>query len=287
MTDEHKRTAASVLARLKNVADRTGEQFNPLLSRYVGYRWLYRLSTSPHRDRFLLKGATMFLFWTGAVHRLTRDIDLLLLSASDADAVATTFRAVCAIECPQDGVLFDPDSVRAQPIRIDQAYGGIRVMITAHLGTARVPVQVDVGLGDAVTPGPLNVTLPSVIEHVPNVTLLGYPVETAIAEKFEAMVTLGTTTSRMKDFFDIAFLADTLDISSDSLRRAVSATFRRRGTALPASASADDLVNDSLFQARWQAFVRKNAIVAPYSDLGYVASRIELLLTPVLHPQSG
>lgn len=282
MSDDYLRTAASVLARLKNVADQTGEQYNPLLSRYVGYRLLYRLAQSEHHDQFLLKGATMFLYWTGAVHRPTRDIDLLMLSASGVEQIAAVFRSICAVECHEDGVLFKPESVQAQQIRVDQAYGGTRVTLTAQLGTARVPVQVDVGLGDAVSPGPLSLTLPNIIERVPPVAIRGYPIETAIAEKFEAMVTLGTTSSRMKDFFDIAYLADTVAVSPDILRSAIEATFRRRRTPMPAATSIQNLQSEHQFQVRWQAFVRKNAIVPPFDDLAYVLSRVEDLINPSL-----
>lgn len=277
--------AASVLARLKNEADRSGEAFNPLLARYVGFRFLYRISQSSLNEQFLIKGATMFLVWTGSQHRPTRDIDLLLLNESEVKNLAKAFMEICQIACPEDGVVFDPESVAAQPIREDNAYGGTRVTLIGRLGSAKVPLQIDVGLGDTVTPQANQVTLPSILDSVPPTIMRGYPVETAIAEKFEAMVSLGMTNSRMKDLFDIAFLADTMTLESDELGAAMRATFQRRRTELPEeppTALTEAFRQDTQVLARWNAFAKKNRISDPYSDLSYVQARITNLLMPLL-----
>lgn len=269
--------AASVLARLKNEAAKNLEPFNPLLARYVGFRLLYRLSMSPHRNQFLIKGATMFLFWTGSVHRPTRDLDLLSLSQSDMEELRNLFAAICKLECPEDGVVFDPDSVTSELIREQLAYGGSRVKLVGYLGTARIALQIDVGLGDAVTPGPVEVIIPGIVSAVPEARVHGYPVESAIAEKFHAMVVLGLNNGRMKDYFDVAYLADTISIDLDTLRQAVEATFRRRKTDLPADEPIclrkEFRTNEAVI-ARWRAFVRKNSITTPYGDLEYIQSKL-------------
>lgn len=282
--------AASVLARLKNEADRSGEAFNPLLARYVGFRFLYRISQSSLNEQFLIKGATMFLVWTGSQHRPTRDIDLLLLSESEVKDLAEAFKEICQIPCLEDGVMFDPESVSAQPIREDNAYGGTRVTLVGRLGSAKIPLQIDVGLGDVVTPQPNQVVLPSFLDSVPPTVMQGYPVETAIAEKFEAMVSLGMTNSRMKDLFDIALLADTMTLASSELGSAVKATFQRRRTEIPRelpTALTESFLVDPQVLARWNAFTKKNRISDPHSDLSYVQARISNLLMPIVNNGSS
>ncbi len=278
--------ATSVLAKLKNEALKTGELFNPLLSRYVGFRFLYRLSVSTHRDRFLLKGATMFLFWTGSIHRPTRDLDLLSLNDADITNLENLFKEICDVECPADGVTFAPSSVKAELIREEQTYGGTRLTVVGFIGTARIPLQVDIGLGDVVTPSPINVTIPPIISTVPEANLQGYPLESSIAEKFQAMVVLGIANSRMKDFYDVAYLANTLEVSTDTLREAILATFRRRQTPIPTETPVSlspEFLADPLIQARWRAFVRKNNIKAPYADLAYVQEQVRGLVLPALN----
>lgn len=277
--------SASILSRLKNEAAKNSEPFNPLLARYVGFRLLYRLSISPYRDQFLIKGATMFLFWTGSAHRPTRDLDLLSLTNSDPDELRDLFVSICEIECAEDGVVFDSDSVTSELIREEQAYGGSRIKLVGYLGTARIPLQIDVGLGDAVTPGPVETIIPGIVSAVPEARIRGYPVETAIAEKFHAMVVLGLNNSRMKDYFDVAMLAYSMFIDADTLRRAVEATFRRRKTELPVEVPIcfkKEFANDPQVSTRWRAFVRKNDITTPFDDLEFVQSKLRGLLLPTI-----
>jgi hypothetical protein len=277
--------AASVLARLKNEAAKNAEPFNPLLTRYVGFRLLYRLSVSPYRHQFLIKGATMFLFWTGSAHRPTRDIDLLSLTHADLNDLRSQFVAICSLNCPEDGVVFDPDSVASDLIREAQAYGGSRIKIVGYLGTARIPLQIDVGLGDAVTPGPVTVIIPGIVSAVPEARLDGYPVESAVAEKFHAMVVLGVSNSRMKDYYDVAVLASLMTIDADTLRSAIKATFQRRKTELPIAVPIfleDEFASDPDVAARWRAFVRKNSITTPFDDLVFIQSKMRDLLLPTI-----
>jgi predicted nucleotidyltransferase component of viral defense system len=276
---------------LKALADRIGEGFNPLLDRYVAFRLLHRLSASRFADRFYVKGATMFLIWMGTMHRPTRDIDLLGLTAQDENDLRDAFRELCAIECPEDGVIFDPETVRAEAIREEQTYGGIRIKLVGYIGKAKIPLQVDVGFGDAVTPAAPDIELPGIIGGIPAIKLKGYPVETAIAEKLQAMVALGLGNGRMKDFLDVARLAEAMRFDGATLARAIRATFDRRRTKIPTDiplALTAEFYSDGLVTARWRAFVARNSVQPPYDSLGFVSARIlKLVLLPLQAVYSG
>ena len=191
--------SASVKARLQNVAAIRGEDFNLLLLRYGIERLLFRLSQSPHADRFLLKGAMLFVVWDEKTHRPTRDLDLLGFGSTEKADLIQVFAAVAAVPVVDDGIVFDPKSVQATDIREDNAYGGVRIRLLGKLGTAEVPVQIDVGAGDVVTPAPERATFPAPLDF-PAPQIRTYPVYTVVAEKFEAMVKLGIANTRMKDF---------------------------------------------------------------------------------------
>lgn len=262
-------TTASVLARLQNEAKRSGETFNAVLGRYVGFRLLYRLAKSPFADQFVLKGANMFLFWLGEMHRPTKDFDLLGMSA-DPEELAKIFREVVAIDCPEDGVAFDPESIRALAIREENAYGGVRVTLLGFIGKARIPVQVDIGFGDAVTPGPVEIEIPAMIRDVPASSMQCYNAETSFAEKLEALTRLGLANSRMKDFYDLATLIQHGSLDPEVLKKAVDATFIRRKAApleeMPLGLT-EEFWADSVVATRWKAFVKKNNLSPPLDNL--------------------
>ena len=156
--------AQSVQTRLVGHAKALGIDPNLVLTRYAAERLLYRLSRSPHAERFVLKGALMLLVWLGETIRPTRDADLLGFGALDAESLRATFAELCALEVEPDGLLFDAATVQVAPIRVEDAYGGQRIKLLAHLGAARLPVQVDVGIGDAVFPEPQWIDYPSLLD---------------------------------------------------------------------------------------------------------------------------
>ena len=197
--------SASILARLLTLAKQRGDDYNLLLNRFGMERLLARVSTSPHADRFLLKGALLFALWYDTPHRPTKDADLLGFGPDDEANLVATFRDIAAMDLG-DGIVFDPDSVKADAIREDNTYGGTRITLVARIGSARCTLQIDVGFGDAVTPGPQTVAYPTLLGDFPAPTLRAYPVYTVIAEKYQAMVMLGQANSRMKDFFDVAVI---------------------------------------------------------------------------------
>ncbi|CAM4065931.1 nucleotidyl transferase AbiEii/AbiGii toxin family protein [Roseateles saccharophilus] len=254
--------AASVRARLLNLAKAEGSDFNGVLVRYALERLLYRMSCSAHAENFLLKGALLFALWYDMPHRPTRDMDLLGFGASDLASLEQTFREIASIEA-DDGIVFDPASVTAQEIRKDAGYAGARIVFTAELARARCKVQVDIGFGDAVTPGPVHAAYPVLIADFPAPQLRTYPVYSVIAEKLHAIALLGMANSRMKDYLDLWVMLDRETLDPALLARAIAATFSRRGMDVPIEPPiglTDEFANDSTRQAIWKAFLLKNEI---------------------------
>lgn len=275
--------AASVRARLLNVAKAQGVDFNRVLARFAVERILYRLTQSKYADRFLLKGALLFTLWYDMPHRATRDADLLGSGASDLNSVAQVFSEIVAIAV-DDGMVFDPTSITAEEIRKEAGYGGVRVVIAGELAKARCKTQIDVGFGDAVTPGPVASVYPVLLDDLPAPRLLAYPTYTVVAEKLHAMALLGMTNSRLKDYFDLSVLLERESLDTDLLAQAIKATFERRGMALPDQLPVgltDEFAHDASRQALWQAFVRKNEL-AP-EPLAAIVGRLRAALGSVLN----
>ena len=256
--------AASVRARLLNVAKAEQSDFNGVLVRYALERLLYRLSQSAHAERFLLKGAMLFTLWYDMPHRPTRDVDLLGFGASDLPSIEQTFRDIVSVVV-EDGIRFDPDSVTAEEIRKEAGYAGARVLIGAELAGARVKTQVDVGFGDAVTPGPVSAIYPVLLDDFPAPSLQTYPVYTVIAEKLHAITLLGMTNSRLKDYLDLSVLLQREVLDADILATAIAATFNRRAMPVPSELPiglSDEFALDPSRQLLWRAFLNKNQLVA-------------------------
>lgn len=271
---------ASILARLLTLARQRGDDYNLLLTRFAVERLLARVSTSPHAGRFLLKGALLFSLWYDTPHRPTRDADLLGFGPDDAASLVATFREVAAMDLG-DGIVFDPASIKAAAIREDNAYGGTRIQLTARIGSARCALQIDVGFGDAVTPEPQTLAYPTLLNGFQPPMLRVYPVYTVIAEKYQAMVMLGRANSRMKDFFDLAFIARRTELDGATLASAIAATFARRQTALPAErplALTSEFSDEPAKQRQWRAFLGKNRLTA--GSLAETVALLDLLLWP-------
>lgn len=254
--------AASVRHRLLNLSRARQEDFNLLLTHYAIERLLYRLSQSPVSERFLLKGAMLFSLWTGQQHRPTRDLDLAGRGDSSAAELLALFQSLCIQPVLPDGLTFDVDSVNVVEIREGQEYPGQRVQMVAYLGTARVHLQIDIGFGDAVTPGPVDAQYPTLLDF-PAPQLRVYPRETVIAEKLQAMISLGIANSRMKDFYDIWFMARTFHFEGQLLVDAIRATFERRRTDIPTEpplALTEVFTSHPQKVRQWQAFLSRNEV---------------------------
>jgi predicted nucleotidyltransferase component of viral defense system len=278
--------AASVRARLLNVAKATGTDFNLVLVRFALERLLYRLSTSAHADRFVLKGALLFTLWYDLPHRATRDADLLGFGASDTASMAAVFKDIAAMagkDAGNDGIVFDPASVRVESIRKSAGHGGVRVTLNGQLANARCVAQVDVGFGDAVTPGPQEAVYPVLLGDLPAPHLRTYPVYTVIAEKLHAVVVLGMVNSRLKDYLDLVVIVEREALDEATLALAINATFQRRSTGLPAALPvglSDEFASDATRMALWHALLKKNAIV--HRPLMDVVGVIRAVLWPAL-----
>ena len=277
-----KNLAASVKARLQNVATQRDESFNLLLTRYGIERLLYRLSQSPHADRFLLKGAMLFVIWDDHTHRPTRDLDLLGFVAVEKSEMTQIFRDVIGTTVPDDGLIFDSSSVQADEIRETATYGGIRIRLLAKLGSAEIPVQIDIGVGDAVTLEPESVMFPVLLDFpAPKVRV--YPAYTVVAEKFEAMVSLGATNTRMKDFYDLWFLSHRFEFDPTLLSTAIQATFTRRQTRLTPNPEpfGENFATDPIKQVQWTAFLRRNDLRGASPQFPEVMAHIRDFIGPV------
>jgi predicted nucleotidyltransferase component of viral defense system len=261
MSKPARNVGASVRSRLLTLARAKGQPFDVLLTRYVLERLLYRLSLSPYRDRFVLKGALLITTWFIDPHRPTRDLDLLGFGDASPEAVLTIFREVCGTHV-DDGVTFDVKKLRIDLIREELEYGGVRLRTVASVSGARITVVVDIGFGDAVEPGLEEIDLPVLLDFPPP-HVRAYPRETVIAEKFQAMVALGRANSRMKDFYDLWVLSKEYEFEPDRLIKAIAATFGRRRTAIPTEvpdALSREFARDTGKRQQWDAFVRDLAV---------------------------
>jgi len=287
MARERRNIGASIRARLLDRARAESADFQILLTRYALERLLYRLSLSAHRDRFILKGAMLLTTWVADRFRSTRDLDLLGYGENSPERIADAFREICAQPVDDDGVVFDVEGLEASPIREEVDYGGVRVRTTATIACARVPIQVDIGFGDAITPGPVEIDYPTLLD-APAPHLRAYPVETVIAEKFEAIVTLGIANSRLKDFYDLWRIAETFQLERAPLAAAVQRTFARRETPLPNGAPVG--LTDAYIEAwdrQWRAFLGRERMAAAPEALADVIADLRRFLLPLTEAMDG
>lgn len=283
MKPEVKNIPASMRAKLYALAQKRKEDFQFVLTRWVAERFLYRLGESKHHDRFVLKGATLFLIWKGELARPTRDVDFLCYGSADTGRVVHTIREICSLTAA-DGIEFDLDKIRAEEIRDDADYGGVRVFVPAVLDKAKVTVQIDIGFGDVVDPAPVETKFPVILD-LPPPSLRAYPPEVVIAEKLQAMIQLGIANSRMKDFFDIWTLSREQTFRMARLRRAIVATFEHRKTPLPESsptALTDSFLRDPEKVKLWKAFLKRIHLPGGDAELADVGTYIWGFLKPVL-----
>ncbi len=274
----------SIRQRLLNISRNRREDFQFLLVRYALERFLYRLSKSEYTDRFILKGAFLLMAWSDQPYRPTRDLDLLSFGESSSDGLVKSFVDICQTEVELDGLVFDTNSITVNEIREDQVYEGQRVKLMAFLGKARIPLQIDIGYGDLVTPQPETFNFPSIIGMAP-ARIRAYPKETVVAEKLQAAANLGMQNSRMKDFYDLLWLARFFSFEGTLLVKAIRTTFQHRKSELHEKvplALTDEFSKDQVKQIQWQAFMRKNGISEVSENLEDVVIEMRKFLIPPL-----
>jgi hypothetical protein len=246
---------------------------------------LYRLSISQHADKFILKGASLFLVWKKQNYRVTKDADLLSFAPADVGHITLVFRELCQVASEEvDGMVFMPDTVRAVAIREVQEHGGIRVTLLGLLHQARIPLQVDIGFGDTVTPEPERIEFPTLLD-APAPRMLACPRYTMVAEKLETMVRLGMANSRMKDFYDAWLLAKLFEFDGPILCKAVHNTFSRRSTPLSQGlpkAFTREFREDAEKQTQWRAFARRSKPEMTEDELSTVIDDVAAFLAPII-----
>lgn len=279
--------AASVRARLLNQAMTQREEFERTLVRYADERLLYRLGASAAREQCVLKGASLLTAWMPDPYRATRDVDVLTLGSPDSGAIRKIVEEICAVPCPDDGLRFDLSELVVEDIRAEEAYTGKRARFVAVLGTARIRLQMDFGLGDALVTGPYEIDYPTMLEGLPAPRLRAYPREATVAEKFEAMVSLDTRNSRMKDFHDVWALSSAFAFDGATLQRSIAACFERRRTSWSDELSrclTSAFYQDAAMQSRWRNYLRAGAVlIAPPSQFERIGDRIIAFIGPVRH----
>jgi hypothetical protein len=275
-------TAASVHQRLLNKAKESSRPFNELLQHYAIERFIYRISKSSPADRFILKGALVFSAWSGAASRPTMDIDFLGRIDNSLEVVVVAMKEACGKDVEEDGMSFDPEKVSAVRIAEDAEYEGVRVRVPGSLGNARVSLQIDIGFGDVIVPGPSRITYPTLLEFPPP-ELSGYSMESTIAEKYQAMVKLGGLNSRMKDFYDIWMLSRLFDFKGATLAEAVKKTFENRKTPITAAPAVfqRSFAEDEDKQVQWTGFIKKAKLDNSPGAFGEVVAAVRVFLEPV------
>lgn len=285
--------AASVRQKLSNLAKEKGDEFQNLLTRYALERLLYRLCLSQYRDRFILKGAMLFVAWSQEPHRATRDLDLLCHGDNCVTHLEEIFREICVIQAQEDGLTFQSDTVRGVETKEDQEYQGVRITLKGFITGTRtqIPIQVDIGFGDAVSPSPDEIEYPVILSDFTAPVLKAYPRETVVAEKFQAMVHLGMANSRMKDFYDLWYLSTTYKFSGEVLSNSIKATFDRRESKIPKVipiALTTEFSGDKEKIKQWKAFLKKGKLEDRVEDFGNVIECLErFLMVPASELSQG
>lgn len=285
MTKRVTNIAASVGQKLRNIARERNEDFALVLTKFALERVLFRLSQSKHRGSFVLKGALLFELWTEERYRTTRDADLLARGDNSPERFVNVFRDVCDIAVVDDGLRFDVQTVKAERTTEDADYQGVRVTFVGYLENARIPIQIDIGFGDVVTPAPVEAEFPTLLDF-PAPKLLAYPRESVVAEKFEAMVKLGIANSRMKDFYDLWKLSRNFAFDGLLQSEAVKKTFARRETDLPTEkmpvAFTAEFYQDEVKQKQWKGFCEKNRRYIADLSLREICLAIVKFLMPIV-----
>ncbi len=274
---------ASVRQRLLNQSRAQERPFQELLQYFAMERFLYRLSKSPSSDQFILKGALLLTAWRAPQSRPTMDIDLAGRTSNELHHIADLVGVVCEVVTEPDGVEFNRGSIEVSRIKEDADYEGVRVRFHATLAKARIPMQIDIGFGDVIVPGPTEVEYPTLLDF-PAPLLRAYPKETVIAEKLEALTKLGLLNSRMKDYYDLALLSRMYSFEGENLIAAIVATFRHRGTSVEAEpvGLTDAFYADPARAIQWRAFVRRSRFAGEPGDLEKLVGEVRRFASPLL-----
>ena len=255
-----KNAGKSVKTRLLNLMNETGYKYMYLLARYFNERVLYKVSVSQYKDNFVLKGGSLLYALNGLETRPTIDVDFMADRISrDREYLENVFREILSIPCDEDGVIFDVETLKSEPITVDEQYPGTRFLVTAHMDSIVYPMSMDIGFGDVITPCPEAVDYPLLLQDMPSINIQAYSLETVIAEKFHAMIDRDVLNSRMKDFFDCYQILTTRELSDEILYEAINATFNNRQLEMKTDLKlfTEDFATDEMRQKQWKSFLKK------------------------------
>lgn len=272
--------AASVRQRLLNLSREKEQDFQRVLVSYGLERLLYRLSISEHRDRYILKGGMLVTLWTIDPGRFTQDVDFLVFGHDDEERLIADFTEILSQDV-EDGLTFDIDEITAAPIRDDQVYGGMRLKTSAYLKKTKIPIVIDLGFGDAITAPGYEIDYGSLLD-MPSASVRAYSPATVMAEKFQAVIALGIVNGRMKDYYDLYAVPRSVDISDEDLAQAISSTFKRRDTNIPADRPAglsEAFSKDGAKQTQWAAYAAGSEVAD--LTLAHIADDIWARLSPI------
>ena len=270
--------SASILSRLLNYSRKKHENYQFLLIRYISERFLYRLGKSKYHEQLILKGAYLLtVMLQNQTYRATKDIDFLKTGDTISRTIIEALRDICSIEYPEDGVSFDLDSIRLEDIREQNDYHGQHAKIIAYIGKTRSTLHIDIGFGDIVYPNPGQLIIPSILDQSAAI-ISSYPIESVIAEKLEAIISISLLTSRMKDFYDLYAIVSCMKVNYKSVCQAITKTFNRRGTEIPRS--MPDVFSAAVFEdyikkKQWGAFIQKIRTGHPSLNFHTVISKIQ------------
>ena len=281
--DVVKNMGASVRQRLLNHAKASGRPFAEVLQYYAMERFLYRLSVSPHVESFTLKGALLLTAWEAPISRPTMDVDLLGRTDNAVDMIVTLMREISQLAVSDDGIIFDPTSFAGEAIREDADYAGVRTTFIGRVDSARVHMQIDIGFGDVVTPGPEQLTYPTLLDF-PAPILSGYSRETVMAEKLQVLVQLRMLNTRMKDYFDLWLLSQQPELNKGTLRTAIERTFKKRNIEIEKTpiGLSTEFGNDPTKQVQWTAFLKRSALTEAPDNLADVVRELRAFFEEIL-----
>lgn len=277
-----KNAGVSVRQQLLNLARQSERPFAEILQYYMIERFIYRLSKSIYKDKFILKGALMFTAWNLLGKRATRDIDFAAKTHNTLENITSIVEDICQIDCTEDAVIFITKNIKCESIQEQNEYHGIRVAFDGELATARTRMQIDIGFGDIIFPHPSQLEYPTLL-NMPSPLILGYPPETVIAEKVHAMMLLGLRNSRLKDYFDIWYLSHQFRFNGSNLSEAINQTFFNRGMKISDLNLQifDDIGNDGSKQQQWNSFINKNQLLESSKTFNDVMKQVKSFIYPV------
>lgn len=250
----------SIRSKLLNIAKNEDVYYQTVLTRYFQERLIYRMSQTPHRQNFYLKGGALMYAYERFAARPTLDIDFLGNNISnEGKRIEAAFREICSFPCEEDGVVYDVEHITSKNITEFKDYHGVRLSIPVSMDTVQQVLTMDIGFGDVVTPSPVGLDYPALLKHLPSANILAYSLETVVAEKMHAVIDLADRSSRLKDYYDLYQILSTRKLDTAILQEAISRTFENRHTPYDPETMffRKEFGTNQIMETRWRAFIKK------------------------------